>query len=53
MRRTFYVDAVYAPLHKADMDLEANVTLRLYATYLKQRWPDAIVEQSFLTWCRF
>ena len=53
MRRTFYVDAVYAPLQKADMDLEQNVTLRLYGTYLKHGWPGAIVEQSFLTWSRF
>ena len=52
MRRTFFTDTLYAPLQKADIDLEGNHSLRLYGAYLAFAWQGGVVRGCFLSWNR-
>ena len=51
MRRSFVIDALYAPIQKVDMDLSGNVSSKLYHHYLQHDGP-AMVTRSFLQWSR-
>ena len=57
MRRSFCIDTFYAPVPRKDVNLAGNVSLRLYAFYLKQWCPGGgtpllRVNRNLLAWLR-
>ena len=57
MRRSFGIDPLYAPVPRADIDLEQNTSLRLYGHYLKHWVPNGnvpmlLVNKNLLQWAR-
>ena len=56
MKRSFLIDAVYAPVQKPELDLKSNNSLKMYGQYVRT-WllgevPTFVVETCFLEWCR-
>ena len=56
MQRSFYHDVLYAPIQRSALDLDRNVSLRLYGTYLKSVCVGGcalgVVKQNFLQYVR-